>query len=401
MEMLATGTWATRERIRRVAFMLLLATVASLGWQSFAAEGTLDPLGRPIGTDFSGVYSAGKMTLAGHAADAWVWPLHHRMQEIVHHRTGVDFYGWHYPPPFLLVAAALATMPYLLALAVWQGVTLAACVATVVRICPGRDTVLLALAAPVTAICLTHGHNGFLSATLLGLGLLLLDRRPLLAGLLLGALVYKPQLALLIGPLLLVTRSWRAMLGASLSVGGLVALTMVLWGWPVWSAFADSLDLTRHIVIEAGDTGFYKIASPFAALRLWGAPLPVAYAVQSACTAAAIAAALWTAVCGKPALRNAAIAAATIVSTPYVLDYDLVMVGVGIAFFVADARETIWCRWEKTALAFIWTAPLVGRVVAEWTLVPLNLAAAVLLLVMVVRRAADGRTINANRSIEV
>jgi hypothetical protein len=40
--------------------------------------------------------------------------------------SGADtpFYGWHYPPFFLAVAAALALMPYQLALIVWQGVTL-------------------------------------------------------------------------------------------------------------------------------------------------------------------------------------------------------------------------------------------------------------------------------------
>jgi hypothetical protein len=317
------------------------------------------------------------------------------MQRIVHHRSNIDFYGWHYPAPFLLIAAVLASLPYLVALALWQGITLAACVATVLRICPGRDTLLLALAAPVTMICLMHGHNGFLTGTLLGLGLLLLERRPFLAGLLLGALVYKPQFALLIGPLLLVTRNWRALGGASVSAGGLIAMTMLLWGWPVWGAFVTSLDLTRRIIIEAGITGFEKIVSPFSALRAWGAPVSLAYGGQFAATVAAIAAAMGSAVYARPALRNAAITAATIISTPYVLDYDLVVVAVGVAFFVADAREFGWRSWEKTGLALIWSAPLFGRAVAQLTLVPLDLLSAILLLVLVVRRASADRLIPA------
>ena len=37
--------------------------------------------------------------------------------------SATPIYGWHYPPYFLFVAAALALMPYGLALAVWQAVT--------------------------------------------------------------------------------------------------------------------------------------------------------------------------------------------------------------------------------------------------------------------------------------
>ena len=38
--------------------------------------------------------------------------------------AATPFYGWHYPPYFLFIAGALAKMPYGLALAVWQAVTL-------------------------------------------------------------------------------------------------------------------------------------------------------------------------------------------------------------------------------------------------------------------------------------
>ena len=110
---------------------------------------------------------------------------------------------------------------------------------------PRRETLLLVLAAPVTLICLTHGHNGFLTALLLGGGLMLLDRRPLVAGLLFGCLIYKPQFALILPSLLLAGRNWRAIGGACVSAALLIALTLALWGWPVWQAFLDSLPLTR------------------------------------------------------------------------------------------------------------------------------------------------------------
>ena len=80
------------------------------------------------------------------------------------------------------------------------------------------------------------------------------------------------------------------------------------------------------------------------------------------------------------------------------------MAGIGIAFFVADARRTGWRRWEKTALALIWCSPLFGRAVAQSTLIPLNLKSAMLLLGLVVTRITSERPLTASpfrRSHEV
>ena len=117
---LATGSWVEPARIRAIALISLVITLVMIGYLLATATGTIDAWGRPLGTDFSNVWTAGRMALGGHAALAWDWPSHYAVQQAVHHDRAVPFYGWHYPPPFLLVAAALASMPYLVALAVWQ-----------------------------------------------------------------------------------------------------------------------------------------------------------------------------------------------------------------------------------------------------------------------------------------
>ena len=48
----------------------------------------------------------------------------------------------------------------------------------------GRCILLLALAYPAVLINIGHGQNGFLTAALLGGALIILDRRPILAGIL-------------------------------------------------------------------------------------------------------------------------------------------------------------------------------------------------------------------------
>jgi hypothetical protein len=125
---------------------------------------------------------------------------------------------------------------------------------------------------------------------------------------------------------------------------------------------------------------------------MWGGPVPLAYAVQGAATVVAMGAVFWLSRSARPNLRNAAVCAAAMLSTPYVLDYDLVVLGVGAAFLVADGIERGFLPWEKSLLALVWIAPLVSRSVAELALVPLGQASIVILLGLAVRRAlADGR----------
>jgi hypothetical protein len=387
LDNLASGDWLSRERVVRIAVIAGLGSLVSLIWLFGFSNGTLDPLGRPLGTDFSNVWTAGRMALDGRAADVWSWPDHFAVQRALHHKAEVDVFGWHYPPPFLLVAAALAILPYVPALIVWQLATLAPFASMMWRLVPRRETLLLTLAAPVTLVCVTHGHNGFLTGLLLGGGLILLDKRPFAAGLLLGCLIYKPQLALILPPLLLAACSGRAIGGAMLSAGLLVTLTLAIWGWPVWQAFLDSLPLTRGVVIEQGSTGFYKIMSPFAAMRMWGADVPLAYAVQLLTTLAAMAAVVWVASArAVPELRNALVCAAVLVATPYVLDYDFVVLLPALAFLWIDGERRGFLPWDKSLMALVWFTPLIGRSVAQFAYLPLGLASAIIVVGIALRR---------------
>ena len=381
-----SGDWLTRERMTRVAVISGIISLAILTYLIASSQGTLDYRGRPLGSDFSQVWTAGSMVLDGRAAEVWNWDKHRAVQLAFHGPKLAEWYGWHYPPPFLLIAAALASMPYLLALFVWQAATLVPFAAMIRRFTGRREAWLFALAAPVSLICIMHGHNGFLTALLLGGGLMLLEKKPFAAGLLLGCLVYKPQFALVLPLLLLVLWNRRAIAGAAVSSLGLIGVTLALWGWPVWQAFIDSLPLTRRIVIEQGRTGWEKIMSPFSAVRSWGGSVEFAYAVQGVFTVAAIAATLWLARRARPDVRNAAVTAAVLISTPYVLDYDFVVLMAGIAFLWRDAERHGWLPWEKSALALIWIAPLFARNLARVTLFPLGLLTTILMLVLAVRR---------------
>src|SRR6202166_5234845 len=118
-----SGAWLTREWIRRVAVAVLIASAAGFLYLVVTATGGVDLQGRPIGTDFSNVYAAGTYVLDGNFQAPF-----DSVQQFARERSifgeATQFYGWHYPPYFLFVAAAVAWMPYGLALFVWQAVTL-------------------------------------------------------------------------------------------------------------------------------------------------------------------------------------------------------------------------------------------------------------------------------------
>jgi hypothetical protein len=330
------------------------------------------------------------MALSGHAADAWDWSKHFAVQRAVHGPHLTELYAWHYPPPFLLIASSLALIPYIPALIAWQAITIVSFVLVMQRLVPGRDSMLVTLGAPVAIICLAQGQNGFLTALLIGGGLVLLDDRPLLAGLLFGCLIYKPQFGLVLPALMLAGRHWRAISGALISAGLLLALTFVLWGWPVWHAFLESLPQTRSVIIEHGATGFYKIMSPFAAVRMWGAPVGAAYAVQATFAAGALAAVVWTSLPSKNApLRNATICAAALVATPYVLDYDFVLLLPALAWLYTDGHKRGFLPWDATVMAFVWCAPLFARIAALEFHVPLGALAALSVGALALRRCSS------------
>src|SRR3954468_589302 len=240
LDLLRDGDWLTLARMRLWALAVLIAAAGGFLYLVVTSDGLMDYQDRPLGTDFSNVYAAGTFVLEGKPAAPFEPRLQNaRERELFGEKT--PFYGWHYPPFFLWLAAVLALMPYQLALAVWQAVTLGfylwAVFAITGSIPPlqeegdrrsrsggviapqltrhgaagasppsgfGRGmTLLLALAYPAVFVNLGHGHNGFLTAPLIGFALSQLDTGPILAGILFGLLAYKPQFGIMI-PLVLI-----------------------------------------------------------------------------------------------------------------------------------------------------------------------------------------------------
>ena len=388
-----SGAWLTAARGRGYCLILLvICGLAITGWIALS-PGLIDPNGKPIGTDFSNVYAAGRLTWQGHAADAYDPALQHKAEMATFGGRDVPFYGWHYPPFFFAVAALVAALPYGLGLALWLAASFGAYLAALRAILPRPEMVLMASAFPAVFINIGHGQNGFLTAALLGGALCLLDRRPWLAGVLIGLLAYKPQFGVLIPIALIASGRWSSIATAAATVAALVALSFVTLGGDVWHAFRDSMNFTQTIVLEQGGTGWEKIQSAFSAARNWGADVHAAYAIQIALglSLAATIAWLWRSDAAFE-LKASALATASLLATPYVLDYDLVVLAISIAFLVRHGFARGFRDYEISALAAAWIMPLLSRAIAGATGIPLGLIVMLALYGLTLRRAIVDRT---------
>ena len=284
LDVLRTGDWLTRERMRLVSLAVLAASALGLCFLLLTADGLNDYQGRPLGTDFSSFYAAGTYVQDGQPAMPFDPAAQHAREQKLF-GAATPFYSWAYPPFFLFIAAALALLSYPVALLVWQGATLLSYLGVTrailfpsavpasappgsLRCAEPRSPVsggtsdhlwlLLALAYPAVLVNVGHGQNGLLSASLLGGALVVLDRRPILAGILIGLLAYKPQFGLMIPIALVASGRWKTIAAAGVTVMALVLATLIAFGPDVWRTFFASNQFARAALLETGDIGWHR-----------------------------------------------------------------------------------------------------------------------------------------------
>lgn len=379
--------WLGPQRAKAYAWILAsVVTIAILATVALS-HGGLDREGKPLGTDFLCFWAASKLALAGQAADVYRPLIHAGTERAAFEGADIGYAPFFYPPPFLLICLPLALTPYLGALAAWLAATGTLCWLTLRRWLDRSVSMLAAFAFPATFSTLGHGQNAFLSTALFGAGGLMLARRPFIAGLCLGALVFKPHLGLLIPVALLAGRQWRAIAGAAVAVLGLAGLSLLVLGIDAWRGFLDVSALARA-ALEQGLLGPAKMVSVFAAIRLWHGSVWLAYSLQgvAALAAAAGVAMVFSRQRASPAAGAALVAAAPLAS-PYLFDYDLMLSAIPMAWLLSQGLRTGFRPWEKSGLALAFILPLVARLAASGLLLPLGPPVTAALFLLVLRRA--------------
>jgi hypothetical protein len=298
-------------------------------WWIYDANG----LGMPV--DFVNVWSAGKLALEGHPALAWDWDVQKRLQVDLLGQGFIGHFAWHYPPPFLFVAAFLAQFPYAVAFIAWVSASLVPYLVAMRAIVGRPFGWLLAAAFPVVLTNTLVGQNGFFTASLIGGMLVLLPTRPVLSGICLGLLSYKPQYGLLFPLVLIAASQWTVFFTAGVVAVAMAALSWLAFGTESWQAFLHWLPMFSQAFLTEGRAPWGKMQSIFALVRYCGGSETLGWAFQwvMIVTVATALVLLWRSrACYS--LKAAALATGTLLVTPYLFLYDVMVLAIAVGFLV-------------------------------------------------------------------
>lgn len=386
------GRFFTAHRL--FAYPLIFLTVyviAGLAWVSMADQ-MLDPKGKPLGYDFI-TFWAGSWLTWNDSAAAVFDPVKIMAAEQVAVPASEKLFLWHYPPTFLMVVAPFALMPYVLSYLLWVTGTFTVYAWVIRKMAPQPQTVLLLVAFPGAFLNFFHGQTAFVTAALFGGAMLTLERRPILAGILLGLMSYKPHFGVLIPIALICGRHWQAFIAAAITTVVFAAVSMLFLGIEPWIAFWNNIPLARS-VFEDGLIRWGKLPSLYASLRLAGAGLTLAYVMHGllALSVAVTVGWIWW---RKPSLplRAAVLVTGTLLVTPYMFDYDFAILAIPVALLAMDGYVRGWLPYERGVLVLIWVMPLVAVGLADAVGVQIAPACIVALFIIATRRALLNGTI--------
>ena len=158
--------------------------------------------------------------------------------------------NWSYPPGIMFFAAPFGQFGYLPALlhldaARWRDLVRG-------RAPHLADNRLLAalMLSPAAMLCVISGQSSLITAAMLITIFVWLDRRPIVAGILIGLLTLKPQLGILFPVMLIASARWRVFASAAVTALALVAATALVFGPQVWIDF-----VTKGLPVEQSRAG--------------------------------------------------------------------------------------------------------------------------------------------------
>ncbi len=329
---------------RRVGNVLALAILAVV-----LAE-LVQNLRFPTARDFISFWGAGQLALAGHPATAYDNGALHAVQAAAARFSGGGEMPFPYPPALLLLVMPFALMPYAWGMAAWVISTLPLYFAAIRRMFP--DSGLLPVAfLPVVVVAAT-GQNSFVMAALFIAGMALMPKRPFAAGLVLGCLVLKPQLALLLPIAVIAARQWRAVAGAAVSSIGVLLLGLLAFGTAATAAWLQQMPLFMSIARD-GLVGWHKLASVYASMRQAGLGADLALTIHGFIAVAA-AIAVWRVWRSKAdaGCKAAVLAAATMLASPYLFLYDAIILIIPLLWLAKQGGK-------PALVATLWLLPIV------------------------------------------
>ncbi|MFM0159995.1 glycosyltransferase family 87 protein [Paraburkholderia sediminicola] len=385
----------TPQRVVVYSVAMLVLYAGFLATWAWASNGFSTGNFTKPGIDFSVFWSASYAMLHGPAWQVYDYTYFDRIEATLFHFPPGNFLPWLYPPTFLVLIKPLALVPLVVAYFLFVGISALLFVFATLSVSRLASSMgssrlgwLIVAACPCVFVPAVFGQNSLLTAALAALAVRWIARHPARAGLCIGLLAIKPQMALLFPFVLIAARAWRTFGAAALSASLFGALSVLICGTRSLQLFLVSSRLARDLTLEHGRHYWLSSPTTFAVLREGGVPLAPAYAAEACVALIAVVAAchIWKST-RDARLRGATLAVATLLANPYVWHYELAWLGIAIACLMAIGFEKGWRRGEQGVLVLAWLLPVYEFFNRLAGLPQIGPVVLLLMLLLILRRA--------------
>ena len=394
-------SWLTAKRLRAHGLLLAL-TLWSLYIWTLATPGLRDRNHNLRGTDFLHFYTLGSLAIERRGADLYDIDTQAALAaQRVPAAAGIRYLPL-YPPQVSLLFAPFAYLTYPWALALWwlcSASIYAVCCYAVWRSCPqlakhGLTVAIVAAGFPGFFNLIAWGQTSALALACFTVFFFLLrNRQDFIAGLVLGCLIFKPQLGLAAGILFVLVGAWRIVIGATLSAIAQLSIGALYYGMAVLRTWFSLLWNVRGLsaLLEPKPYQTHCLRTFWSMLIPWSSLSTALYVISAVIVMA------WTIAVWKRsqdlALRFSLLLLATVLIAPHLTVYDLVVLAPAFLFLSdwAVARsQTSPSGLLGTILYLAYVLPLAGPLLRA-THVQLSVVAMLVLAYLIVKSVGTER----------
>jgi hypothetical protein len=303
-------------------------------------------LGRELGQDWMVFYTAARAYFEGDLALVFDGE---RLTQAINQQYGdagwlsfpLIFHPWLYPPHFLLLLLPFGILPFGISYVFFILFTFSMLVVAVCRY-TGRHLLIIAalLMSPQTPFAFFAGQNSFLTGALFVAGFSLLERYPVLGGVLLGIGTYKPQLFLMVPVALIASRQWKALASTGVMALVLMLASLAVFGADIWRDWVQVMVAPSDTYVQWLVSGRMNGQSVYTCAALAGASINVANAAQAIAALLGCGCVYWS--FSKPIstdLRLAVLLAAALLASPHVSSQDGIFLAIGVIFLFCRVIE--------------------------------------------------------------
>jgi len=370
-------SFLTARRLRAHGLIVALSLWSVYTW-NMATPGLFDRAGNLKGTDFLHFYTLGSLALAHRGADLYSLPAQSQLvAQRVPPAAGIRYLPL-YPPQVSMFFAPFARLSYPYALILWITVSsliYGLCSYGVWRACPNlrshKLTVLiLALAFPAFWHLIAWGQTSALALACFTLAFFALRaQRELLAGLAIGCLILKPQLAIAAAIVFLVTLRWKLIAGALLSAAAQLTAAWLYYGL---GPLRDWMSMLRNLpnqlpLFEPRLYQTHSLRTFWTMLIPWPSVSLPLYLI-TALVVSALTIACWRSRLPL-SLRYSALLLATVLLAPHLTVYDLAILAPAfllLSDWIVTQPDHSAAPHLKLLLYLAFLLPLLGPL-ARWT----------------------------------